>query len=442
MLIGDHEPTAEIYYAATKRDQAKICFDEAARMVKKSPALRRIAEAMKNSIVFEALESSAKALSSDRDSMDGLRAYCAIIDEYHQHKDSIVSDELMSTMAIRRSPLHFTITTAGFNLTYPCRKLQRMCERLLDGKQQDDSLFTIIYSIDEEDDWKDPETWIKANPNYGVSMNAESFEVAFQKAYNSGGRKEVEFKTKRLNKWVESEVVWISKEKWKACKREVDWSAFDSHPVWLGLDLASKADMTALSCVYEYGGEVYIKNYYFLPEDLYSETIEDDPNHIYKSFEDFDRLILTPGNVTDYDYIRKLISGNWTGGDIDPECIAEKNDIEVLGYDKFNASQLVIYLTDDGVSCDPFPNTFGHMNEPTKELERLVLSQNLVHDGDPILEWMLSNVFIRMDHNGNIKPDKQRSQNKIDGVVSLVMALGEYVNDNFEGPETFEIRLL
>ncbi|MCH2199884.1 MAG: terminase large subunit [Flavobacteriales bacterium] len=431
MLIADGEQNAEIYFAATKRDQADIVFEEAKRMVKFQPEFKAIIQLQRSAIVFEGTNSSAKPLSSEKNSMDGKRPFFVVIDEYHQHQNSEISDELKSAMAARPSPLHFTITTAGFN-DGPCLLLHRTCREILEGKKDDDSMFTIIYTIDEDDNWQLPSTWRKANPNFGVSFEADVLKEACQEAKNMGGQKMVEFMTKRLNIWMKTGKIWIPDSKWMECQEDFGLELFQGKQVWMGMDLAAYHDITALVMVTEIEGDLYVYGQYWLPEEIFEEKLEEDDKHIYRTFVDAGYLHLTEGNVTDYSIIRKLLSG-WhiDEGEVqyDEGALMESMDIQCIGYDQWQAFQIGAELTGDGIEMDKVPQTTGRLNPATTEVEKRVRQGTLKHNGDPVLRWMMGNVELFYDSTGCVKPNKKTSKGKIDGVVAMVMGIHEYLID-------------
>ncbi len=261
-LFFDQEKAAEVYFAATKKDQAKIGFDEAQRMVTISPPLSKHLKAGKHDIKAPTLSARCTYLSSERDTLDGLNVHFAGIDEYHAHTTDGVANVLRSGMQARRNPLHLTITTAGFNRESPCYELQKTCKEILDGIKHDDAQFAIIYELDDDDDWTDSSTWIKANPSLGTALRGQLLDSQLQQAINLGGSREVEFKTKHLNKWVTASKTWIQDEVWMRNKRE---AKLDGLKCWGGLDLASVSDMTALVMVYPEDGGYHVRGHYFLP---------------------------------------------------------------------------------------------------------------------------------------------------------------------------------
>ena len=438
-LFFDQEKAAEVYFAATKKDQAKIGFDEAQRMVTFSPPLRKHLKAGKHDIKAPTLSARCTYLSSERDTLDGLNVHFAGIDEYHAHTTDGVANVLRSGMQARRNPLHFTITTAGFNRESPCFELQKTCKEILDGIKHDDAQFAILYELDEDDDWTDSSTWVKANPSLGTALRSQLLDSQLQQAINLGGSREVEFKTKHLNKWVTASKTWIQDEVWMRNKRDVN---LDGLKCWGGLDLASVSDMTALVMCYPENGGYHVRGHYFLPSDTVHQVLDREPSHIYRTFLELPNVHLTDGNVTDYASIRRKVSGVMNkpeGQVVEESSLMHTYNVQKIAFDRYNSTQIAIDLVDDGVPLVPFGQGFVSMSSPTKQLEVLVRTGKLWHDGDPVLRWALGNVELKMDPAGNIKADKQKSGGKIDPIVAMIMGIGEHMKSPAEDEGYFEI---
>jgi len=446
MLDFDNEQGSEVYYCATKRDQARICFEEAQRMVKSSPSLlKRIGIHRANMHVHDT-NSKAEPLSSDRNSLDGLNAHLAVVDEYHAHTTSHVYNVLKSSMGSRSQPLMMTITTAGFNVDGPCYQLAKTCKEVLDKKKTDESLFAMIYELDDDDDWRDRETWIKANPSLNESITYEYLDQQATQARNYGGAEEVNFKTKHCNLWVRSSETWVTDEVWMSNdhgKFEVD-----DRVCYGGLDLASVSDFCSLVLVFPCDDGGYdLKRYYWLPEEAIERRLYKDESTIYLELRHADEVTVTPGNVTDYDYIRQAISGyHVVDGKVqfDEDCIMRKFNLKSIAFDRYNSSQLIINLTQDGVVMSPMGQGYVSMSAPMKEVYRLLLEGKINHEGDPVLRWMAGNLEVAYDPAMNCKPDKSKSQDKIDGITALICAVGEAMTDQQEDqfPEDYDIRFL
>ena len=450
MLDFDQEPAAEVYFSATKRDQARICHVEAERMVKASPHLKKRIGIHRNNLHVKATGSKAEPLSSEARSLDGLSPHCAIIDEYHAHKDAEIFHVLKSATGSRSQPLLAIVTTAGWNIDGPCFHFQKTCQDVLQGIKDDDSLLPLIYCLDEEDDWKDQSTWIKANPSLGQSISMEYLKEQFTQATNYGSTEEANFRTKHLNEWVSSSDVWIRDEDWMKSGAE----HIDIDPKTLtwygGLDLAAVSDFCCLVLVAELpDGELLARRWYWLPESAWDKRMDKEQSRIHMDMLDLPYFFLSPGNVTDYQALRRTISGYYVqDGTVkhDTSCIMDQYNVGSISFDRWNSSTLVTQLTGDGVLMAPIGMGYASQSAPLRELERLILEKKLIHEADPVLRWMIRNVMIQRDPAGNIKLDKARSQDKIDGVMALNCAVAEWMTRTAEGsneiPEDYLIRTL
>jgi phage terminase large subunit-like protein len=419
MLLADGEYSAEVYSAATKKDQAKVVFLMAKSMLKqfKSDFPRDLKgiDIRTNNVNIPDTESKMEAVASDSNTLDGLSPSCVIVDEYHAHKTSDLLEVMETGMGGRKNPLLFIITTAGFNKESPCYHLRKTVTQYLEGVKDSDTTFGLIFSLDEEDDWEDENNWVKANPNIGKSPYWRYMRSQYEMAKNEGYAKLVQFLTKNLNTWTTTSATWLNDQKF--WENGTDWniSDFKGRDCHLALDLASTADISTLSVLFvptESDPRYFLKQYHFCSHDnAVIRTKNDGVN--YLKWEHEGHMILTPGNVTDYAYIKKKVF----------DLCAEFNVLS-LQYDRWNSSQLIIELNDAGVKTSPFSQGVINMNAPTKEFERLVMLNMLDHGKDPVLRWMVSNVELFFDSSGNYKPDKKKSSEKIDGVISAIMAIG------------------
>lgn len=424
-LAFDGEPAAEVYSAATKRDQARILFEEARRMVLGSPVLRKHLVPSRHEITAPATNGKLTYLSSDGRTLDGTNPHTVIIDEYHAHPTDEVSNVLRSGMQARTNPLHITITTAGLNKSVPCYQLQATAKDILRGIKNDPNYFAIIYEMDEGDEWNQPELWSKANPSMGHTISLDALRKQYQQALNMGTSYETEFKTKHLNLWTSASSTWIQDEEWMRCEKQAEASGV----CYGGLDLAAVSDLTALVLAFPDGDEVHVRGWYWLPRATYEAVLESNPGHIYREFERLPNFILTDGNVTDFAAIRRHVTGTYItseGVQYDEDNLMEQYDIRAIAFDSHNSTQIAIDLTDDGAPLSPFGQGFVSMSPGCKQLEAYIRSHRLAHEGDPVLRWALGNVELRTDPAGNIKPDKGQSKSgKIDPVTAMVMAIGE-----------------
>ena len=420
-LAADGEGGAEVYSAATTRDQARIVFQDAKRMAEKAPGLqsRFGVKTSAHAVYVEDTASTMKALSRDQGgNLDGLNVHCGIIDELHAHKTRDVFDVIETATGARTQPLLWLITTAGFNRTGICYEQRAYVSKILNGSVNDPEYFGIIYTIDEDDDWATPEAWAKANPNWGVSVNPQDIERKARKAIEMASAQN-NFLTKHLNCWVNADTAWMDMRAWDACADPtLDIADFEGLPCFGGLDLASKIDIASRIWLFERDDKLYVFDRHYLPE----ETIENAANSQYQGWEIEGHLMATPGNVIDLDEIERDILDD-----------VSRYQINELGYDPFQATQLSSHLAAEGVPVVEVRPTVLNFSEPMKELEALVLSGKLKHNGSPVLTWMVSNVVCHLDKKDNIYPNKEFPENKIDGVVALIMALNRWMAASDDG---------
>ncbi|MEZ3440729.1 terminase large subunit [uncultured Alistipes sp.] len=413
MLFADGESRPEVYSAATVKDQAKICFSDAVEIVKATD-LKNYLTPYRNSIVYELKGGMMKSLSSDYGTHDGLNPSCGIIDEFHAHKDSGMFDVIKSAFGARRQPLMFIITTAGFNKSGACYVYRENVIKVLRGMNEDDSLFGIIYTLDDKSEWDDPKMWIKANPNLGVSLSADYLADQVKDAKN---RPEAvrNVMTKNVNLWVDAERTWILDDVWMKCIGTTDPTDLKGCACWGGLDLSNVSDITAYVLLFHENDRFQLLPHFWIPEEKMLEKIRKE-NINYDKWVAEGYVTVTPGNVIDYDFVKADILR-----------IVADYDLRTSAYDRWNSSQTIIDLQNEGMECNPFGQGYGSMSAPTKEFEKLVLTGKIEHFGNPILRWMLASTLVKTDPAGNIKPDKEKSTQKIDGIVAAIMALGEWM---------------
>lgn len=410
MLTADGEHGADVYSAATTRDQAKIVFADAQAMARKTGDFREHFGVAVNAHNVNVLQTSSKfeALSADAHTLDGLNIHCAIVDELHAHKTRDVWEVIETATGARSQSLVWAITTAGFNRSGICYEQRTYVTKLLDQVAEDETYFGIIYTIDDTDDWASETAWRKANPNYGVSVSpddlARKADKALQMASAVNG-----FLTKHLNVWVSSDTAWMDMKAWDRCANEdltIDDVADCS--CWIALDLATKTDIAAMALLFKRDDQYYAFGRYYLPQ----ETIDNNANSQYSGWERTGRLTATPGAVTDFAAIE---------ADVLELCGRLK--VQEVIKDPWQSAYLGTRLQDQGLTVVDVRQTVQALSAPMKELESLVLSGKLHHDGDPVLGWMASNVVAHLDVKENIYPRKERPENKIDGIVALIMAL-------------------
>jgi phage terminase large subunit-like protein len=422
-ITCDGEFGAQVYCGATKEDQAMITVDDASKIIQATPYLKDYFSFIKKGdrikrAYSEKLNGFITAIGRDSKTQDGYDPSMGIIDEYHEHKDNKTVDVIESGMGARSQPMLSIITTAGFNKQGPCFEFRKNCIDILNGTKEDDATFAMIFAMDEDDDWTEPSNWIKSNPNLGVSVNPDFMRDRFKMAMNEGGTKEVDFKTKNLNMWVDAAKVWIKDEYWRNSGHVEELPDVNT-PLYCSLDLGSTSDVNALTVMWLEDGKFCFKNYYWIPEDTVDERQKF--GIYWRNWVKQGYIYTTPGNVTDYHFIEYKIC----------ELLIGRN-IQMFAYDRWNSTEIIINLTNKGFNMYPFGQGFSSMSSPTKEFERLMITRYFKHDNNPVTQWMLSNVYIHADAAGNVKPDKKKSQDKIDGIVTIIMALGCYMHDNIQ----------
>lgn len=410
-LINDDEDGAEVYFAANSKDQVKIsAWPLCSNFAKAFDPKEKYLKVYRDTINFDKKISWLKVLAADSTKLDGPNPSTFILDEYHAAKSNSLKAVLESGQGTRDNPLEIIITTAGFDKLGPCYELRTTATEILNGLKEDDSFFMAIYSLDEKDDWKDEANWIKSNPNMDVTVKSSYLRKEVRKAMNTPSD-EVNVKTKNLNMWCDSSDVWIPDDYILACSRKVDLDDFTTKDdCFAGIDLSSTSDLTCVSFMIPKDGKFYFKTLYYLPE----EALETKKNkEQYSEWVRLGFLKLTPGNVVDYDYILDDILS-----------VDKRLYIVKVGYDSWNATQFVINATDKGLPMEPVSQSIGNFNRPTKEMERVILSGNVVIDNNPITRFCFRNVVMKLDHNGNTKPSKEYRDKKIDGVISMIEAMG------------------
>lgn len=427
LFFADGEPGAEVYCAATKKDQARIVFSEALRMRAASPALSKRIVKFRDNMNVPGTASKFEPLGADEDTLDGLNVHAAIVDELHAHKTRFVWDVLDTSTAARRQPLMFAITTAGFNRESVCWKQREYCLKVLDGIHADDTIFAYIAALDPEEDWEDERLWAKANPNLGISVKVDDLRRKAEKAKADPAALN-SFLRLHLNQWTQTDTRWMPADKWAACAGAFKTAAADPRALraelearlagrrcFAGLDLSSKIDLTALVLLFppvEDDPRWTALPWFWMPEDNITARVKE--NRLpYDVWQREGWIRATEGNVVDYDAVKATILE-----------LAKRFTIEEVAFDPWNATQLATQLQNDGLVMVEFRQGFASMSGPTKELMALVLGRSLAHLDNPVLRWMASNVVVKTDEAGNLKPNKAKSAEKIDGIVALIMALG------------------
>jgi phage terminase large subunit-like protein len=422
-LMFDGEPGAEIYSCAADRDQARLVFEMAKVCVENSPKLRGRLRVFRNSIVREDTHTTYKALSAEAFTKHGLNAHGVIFDELHAQPNRELVDVMATSMGARRQPLLVYITTAGYDRRSVCWEIWKYAEAVAAGSIKDDSFLPAIYAAPIKADWKDEKVWARANPNLGVSVKLDFLRTECQRAVELPAYENT-FRQLYLNQWTEQDVRWLRNDQWASGNSACPVS-LAGRECWAGLDLATTYDTTALVLVFPLDeGRYWVQPHFWIPEENMRDRVRRDKVP-YDVWAKQGHLTLTPGNVTDFDQVRSDINE-----------IAKRYAIKQIAIDRWNATQLANQLQGDGLSVVGFGQGYGSISPAAKQLESAVVSGKLLHGGHPVLAWQAGNVAIQRDHNGNIKPSKAKSTERIDGIVALVMALGIHVSQEIKGPAT------
>lgn len=410
MLCADGEYGAEVYTGATSEKQAKEVFTPAQIMARMNPDMCDYFGVAVNASNIHILSNGSKMEPIIGNPPDGSSPSCAIADEVHEHKDSRLIDTMVTGMGARDQPLMLYITTAGDNIAGPCYQLQLEAQQCLDGTMENDKLFALIYGIDQGDDWTEVNTLKKANPNFGVSVSDDFLLSQLQNAKNSA-RKQSAFLTKHLNVWVGSRDAFFNVDKWNQCKSDVFLKDYYGRQIYIGLDLASRVDIAALEILIPDGDDYIRFGKYYLPESAL------DGNDHYKAWSIEGWLTITEGEIIDFNEIKN---------DILELC--SQFEVRELAYDPFQATMLITELMAEGVPVVEMRPTVLNFSEPMKALDGIIRANKIKHNGDPVQTWMIGNVTAKEDAKENVYPRKERPENKIDGVVALIMALGRHIN--------------
>ena len=427
MLAADGEGGAEVYSFATTRDQAKIVFGDAQNMARRTPGLKQHfgVEVGAHAVYILKTASKFEALSAEGSTLDGLNTHFACIDELHAHKTRAVYDVVETSIGKRAQSLLWVITTAGSNRAGICYEVRAFVTKVLQGTAKDESQFGIIWGLDDtdedEDDWTYEKALIKANPNYGVSVMPDIIQSLQAKAMTMPSAAN-NFKTKHLNQWVNADTSWLDMRSWDACTDlELDLCEFEGERAWISLDLASKIDVAAKVYLFkremEGKAHYFVFGHYYLPRD----TVDRGENSQYQGWEQLGLLSVTDGAVIDFDMIEEELT---------QDC--SRFQVVEIPFDPFQATQLSTRMMSQGAPMVEMRPTVLNFSEPMKNLEALILQKRIHHNGDPVLGWMMSNVVCHRDAKDNIYPRKERPENKIDGAVALIMALGRAMAESVE----------
>lgn len=426
LTCGDGEERAEVYGCAADRQQAAIVFDVAADMVRMCPALSKRVKilASQKRLIYTPTNSFYQVLSAEAYSKHGFNIHGVVFDELHTQPNRKLFDVMTKGSGdARMQPLYFLITTAGTDTHSICYETHQKAKDIIEGRKIDPTFYPVIYGADESDDWTDPKVWKKANPSLDITVGIDKVKAACESAKQNPGEENA-FRQLRLNQWVKQAVRWMPMEKWDKCAFSVDEDELEGRVCYGGLDLSSTTDITAFVLVFpplDEEDKYIILPYFWIPED--NLTLRVNRDHVpYDVWEQQGFLQTTDGNVVHYGFIEQFI-----------ERLGERFNIREIAFDRWGAVQMVQNLEGMGFTVVPFGQGFKDMSPPTKELMKLVLEQKIAHGGHPVLRWNMDNIYIRTDPAGNIKADKEKSTEKIDGAVATIMALDRAIRCGNDG---------
>ena len=456
LTCGDGEERAEVYGCAADRQQASIVFEVAADMVRMCPALNKRVKilASQKRLIYTPTNSFYQVLSAEAYSKHGFNIHGVVFDELHTQPNRKLFDVMTKGSGdARMQPLYFLITTAGTDTHSICYETHQKAKDIIEGRKIDPTFYPVIYGADESDDWTDPKVWKKANPSLDITVGIDKVKAACESAKQNPGEENA-FRQLRLNQWVKQAVRWMPMEKWDKCAFAVYEDELEGRVCYGGLDLSSTTDITAFVLVFppSLGGAASVPRlgdgfatsccppldeedkyiilpYFWIPED--NLTLRVNRDHVpYDVWERQGCLQTTEGNVVHYGFIEQFI-----------ERLGERFNIREIAFDRWGAVQMVQNLEGMGFTVVPFGQGFKDMSPPTKELMKLVLEQKIAHGGHPVLRWNMDNIYIRTDPAGNIKADKEKSTEKIDGAVATIMALDRAIRcGNDHGASVYDER--
>ena len=428
LCCGDGEQRAEIYGCAADRGQATIVFDVAADMVRMCPALNKRCKILTSQkrILFTPTNSFYQVLSAEAYSKHGFNIHGVVFDDLHTQPNRKLFDVMTKGSGdARMQPLYFLITTAGTDTNSICYETHQKSKDILEDRKIDPTFYPVIYGAGEDEDWTDPKVWLKSNPSLGETIGMDKVEAACESAKQNPGE-ENSFRQLKINQWVKQAVRWMPMDKWDACAFIANEEMLEGRVCYGGLDLSSTTDLTSFCLVFPPEDEdepYYVLPYFWVPEDTLDLRVKRD--HVpYDLWHRQGYLETTEGNVVHYGYIEKFI-----------ERLGERFNIRDIAFDRWGATQMSQDLENMGFTVVPMGQGFASMSPPTKELMKLTLEKKIAHGGHPVLRWNMDNIFIRTDPAGNIKADKAKSTEKIDGAIAMIMALDRAIrcgNDTSE----------
>ena len=416
MLCADGEQRAEVYGCAADRDQASLVFDVACDMVKLCKPLEKRCDIRpsRKTITYKPTNSVYKAVSSEVGGKSGVNCSALVMDELWVQKDRKFFDMMTKgTSDARKNPLHFIITTAGNDTNSICYEIHQKAVDIIEGRKHDPTFYPVIFGAKEDEAWDSPDVWKRCNPSLGITIDIGKVKAACESAKQTPSEENA-FRQLRLNQWVKQAVRWMPMDKWDACHEDYDESFLEGRVCYAGLDLSSTTDITALVLVFppvDEEDKYYILPYFWIPEETVDLRVRRD--HVpYDTWEKEGLIMTTEGSVIHYGVIEQFIFS-----------LYERFNIREVVYDRWAATQISQDIDEFGITVVPFGQGFASMSPPTKELMKLVLENRIAHNGHKALRWMIDNIFIRTDPAGNIKIDKSKCTEKVDGAVALVMGL-------------------
>lgn len=412
------ENNAQVIVAANSASQASILFKMASSYLKSlGGKVDKLFRRFRDRIMFDKTDSSMRVVSADASRLDGLNCNFAVVDEISQAPNSDVYDVLESSMGSRQQPLMCCCTTRSNNQSGFYKELEQSGIDVMRGLKQDDSVFCLVYTLDDGDDCEDEKVWKKCSPNLGISVSEDFYRQQITKMKNNPSQTTA-IMTKVFNVWTSTSNVWIPQSYTFKVMDKVKMDDFKDKLLYLSFDLASTSDLTCLSAMYEDNGTYYFKNWYYLPQEALKTSTNKDN---YKKWQRQGFLTVTQGNVTDYDYVMNDIQ----------KLQDNSEGIVRISYDSWNATDFTIRLTEGGFNMKPYSQSIGSMNRPTKAIERLIMEgKNIVIDKNPITLFCFENSVPKPDYNDNIKIIKESYENKIDGVIAIIMNYGGFQEEN------------
>lgn len=433
MTCGDGEWGAEVYGCASDRQQASIVFDVAVDMVDQCPALKKRIKPVisQKRLVYKPTNSFYQVLSSEAFTKHGLNVHGVIFDELHSQPNRELFDVMTKGSGdARTQPLYFLITTAGTDRNSICYEQHQKAVDIIEGRKIDNTFYPVIYGIKDDDDWAQEENWYKANPSLGYTIDIDKVRNAIISAKENPAEENI-FRQLRLNQWVKQSVRWMPMHIWDKCSFPVDPESLKGRVCYGGLDLSSTTDLTSFVLVFppiDEDDKYQIMPFFWIPEDNIDQRVRRD--HVpYDVWQKQGFIKTTEGNVVHYGFIENFI-----------EELNTKYNIKEIAFDRWGAVQMTQNLEGLGFTVVPFGQGFKDMSPPTKELMKLTLEEKIAHSGHPVLRWCMDNIFVRTDPAGNLKPDKEKSTEKIDGAVALIMALDRTIRNQGNNGSIYDER--